>query len=386
MTLARIGISTGIAPRSAAREAVEAAGVGSRRVDAALVFATTAWGPQLGELLDEVAGGLDAEVMAGASVAGLFAAGRGTAQNPGLAVLTLSDIRAEGILLDGLRGAEEGAAAELLERLSAPPGPEDLVLFFADSVGLLPESTFAGVGEILAPSLALGLGASALPGAGPRVWCGGEPCEGALAGFVLRGVGRPRWGVAQVGRAVSEPQTVTRSRDHWIKALDDRPASQVFEEVARSCGIADSRQARRYLVASIGPGPAGSGSEANDHDLRDVVGLDPRRGSLALPHAVPVGSKLTFYLQDEVATRENLENLIVEQAGASPLFGLYLAPEVGSFPATADLGATARCLQDGFPDAPILGLQGAYPLASLRDPADGCRALSHSSLLALIER
>jgi small ligand-binding sensory domain FIST len=385
MKLAGIGFSAGVSPQAAAREAVEAAleGCGSAQIDVSLVFATTAWGPRLGELLAEVEGRLDAGIVAGASVSGLFAGGSGTSQNPGIAVLALSGVQAEGAVLDGLSGVEERSAAELLERFRDAPGPDDLVLFFADSASLAPDSAFAGVAEMLGSSTVLGLGASALPGAGSLVWCDGEPVEQALAGIVLRGVGRPRWGLAHAGRPLSGPRTVTRSRSHWVKSLDDRRATEVFEAAARECGITDSREARQQLVVSIDRGRPDSGDACSGyalHELRDIVGLDPSQGSIALPLEVPVGSKLTFVLKDQVAARESLETLVEAHSDVDPLFGLYLSTDGRA------LAATARCLQVGFPKVPILGLEGAYPLAAPEGRGVACRALNHCSVLALIER
>ena len=386
MILASMGLSTAVSPRKAALEAADGAlkSLGPAPIDLALVFATTAWGPQLGEVLDTVAGALNPRIMAGASVSGLFAMGAGTRQNPGVAVLALSGVEVEGVLLEDLGGSEEGAGQELLEQFSRPPGPEDLVIFLADSVRLVPERIFAGSARLLGRSQAFGLGASALPGAGALVWLDGEPADGALAGLVLQGLGRPRWGVAREGRSVAGPRIVTRSRSHWIKSLDDRRAMEVFREVAEDCGIHDSDEARRQLVVSIESTCRGRESFARGDEIRDIVGLDPRQGSFSLPFDTPVGSTLTFMLKDQVAARENLEALVAAHVESSPLFGLYMAPDPGHHPATDGNGATARCLRDAFPDVPILGLQGAFPLAPGGD--EGCRVLNHSSVLFLVDR
>jgi len=387
VTSAGIGLSTGISPRAAARQAVEAAiaAAGSEPIDAALLFATTAWGPQLQEVLKEAQDAIGVGTVAGASVAGVFSEGAGTTNNPGIAVLALSGPEAEVVALDQLVGTERGAAADLLEHFSAPPGPDDFVLFLADSVGLVPAATFAGVGECLGSSTSFGLAASALPGGGALVWGGGEPLEAALACLVLRGIGKPHWGVARAGRTVTEPMTVTRSRDHWVKSLADRSATEVLEEVARTCGITDSREARRHLVVSIEPGPCDAGSEQPRDDWRDIVGWNPRQGSFALPLEVPVGSTLTFVLKDEVSARENLATLVRDHSDVNPLFGLYLEPETGIRPSAGGPAASAQCLADGFPDSSVLGLQGAFSILPTASNGAGCQTLHYSSLLALIE-
>jgi len=350
----------------------------------ALVFATAAWGPGLGALVEAVGDELGDCPMVGTSVAGLFASGKGTAENPGLGIAVFSGLEFNSVLLDDLDLNDPESGREILDHLIAEPGPSDVLMLLADLRLQSPEPLLAGVASRQQEALVMGLGASPLLGGSAALWRDREFESKGLVATVLRGAAKTRFGVAQGCRAVSGGYEVTRSRDRWISTLDGIPAESVLREAAERTQLPASAESLRQLLVEVVPGdvatPAGDAGV-----LHNIVGIDPRRSAILLPEEISPGTRVRFALRDAVAARENLEVLVAKHIAPQTAFGFYTAGSSLDRAGQQGAGRDARCFHRHNPDVPILGVRGAQALGPNGSGGSRSKILSDSSLLTTFE-
>lgn len=384
---AGVGFSGELSAQSAARQAVERAreNLAGRVPETALVFATAAWGPGLPDLLAAVRRELGDCAMYGASVAGLFADGQGTADNPGLAVVQLAGCEIEAVLLEDLAADEPESGAEIVDHFARPPGEEDLLLLILDLHHRSPNPMLRSLARQLAGGLVVGLGASAPAAGDALVWHDDQVVSGGLLGVVLRGTRATGWGVARGCRALSGQHLVTRARDRWISSFDGQPALDILRGVAERAGLSVGGESLRQIMLEIDPAPSDDAQRVGGSLLRSVVGIDPRRKAILLPDDFQPGTRLRFVLRDAVAARENLESLVAEQVVPGRGLGLYLSGSSLDYAGASGAGRDARCFQTHDPDFPVLGLRGSQLLGPAGRDGTDCTTLNDCGLLAVLK-
>jgi len=382
-----VGISTRLRVSEAVEEAVGAAlsAGGIRLADAALVFATAAWGPALPDLAAAASRRLDCETLAGASVSGLIAAGQEVDHSPALAVLALAGIEARALLLDGLGGREADAGPALEELVTAAGGPDrTLTILLVDSLQLEHGALLSG---LHAAGRIAGLGAVEAEGGRPLVWCGGRAADEAAVGLVLSTRHRPRIGVSSACRPRSGPHRVTRARGYWITELDGRPALDVYRAALPGPLAGDLGRATRSLMVALPPEGRprlDGGGAAAGLRVRPVVGVDPSTAAFSTAAALSVGSEILLVALDASAAREDLRRL---SAGCSAGFptscAIYLGCRSRGRALFGHAGIEAADLASGLADSPLIGAAGAFQLAS----ESGCGApqlFTHAGVLAVL--
>ena len=104
-------------------------------------------------------------------------------------------------------------------------------------------------------------------------------------------------GCTPLGRA----HEVTRGQDNILVELDGRRALDVFVEDIGEELAADLRRVGGLIFAAL---PV-AGSDTADYTVRNLVGIDPTSGVIAIGEAVPEGGKVLFCRRDrETAARD----------------------------------------------------------------------------------
>jgi len=350
------------------------------RPDSALVFVTPGFSGDALELLDTAAGCLGTEAIVGATGTGVLAAGREVENENAVAIFAQAGLETMPFLISDLAGDEAVAGAEIASRLGGPPRAEDLILLLPDPAAVRSDELLAGFIAELSPARIVGAGAIA-SGDAPLQWCGRRAERGGLAGMVLRAPRPPRIGVTQACRPVSEPLRVTRTRGHWILGIEDRPALDVYRDVARSPLADDLRRAAAFLLAAL-PRDEPASLEPGTYLVRHVVGFDERQKAFAIADEVKAGDWIAFAQREPDAAREDLKAMLAQVGGEPPGFGLYLnccarGSDFFGFP-----GLEAAYLERAFPNAPIVGMFGACEIGPIAGTPE---LLSHTGVLALID-
>jgi small ligand-binding sensory domain FIST len=348
MSALAIGSTQALSPEAAGEalaNQVEKGLGGAAAVGGGLLLATSAAGSQgleVGRILGRRWPRGD---LVGTSFEGIVSEGRLWRDRPALALLAWGRAWGEEGARPGVFGVDAGEedvpgllAHEILEAGGRSVlGPEDLVLLFPDvhSPRAI-EPLLSRLTPLLGAASIAGAGASGLNGDAAPAWLDSTSWAGSWVGLVLPGPEavrpgdeqegrtprslrpprpRPRVRTAPASRACSPWMGVTRRRGHWIERLDGEPA---LARLRRELGLAtrssleqplDRLLVRIRAVGAVEGSDAKGVSERTDPEVyeeRFVIGIDERRGAIALPTAVRSGEQIAFALPDPGLARDAL--------------------------------------------------------------------------------
>ena len=186
----------------------------------------------------------------------------------------------------------------------------------------------------------------------------GRVVVGSAAAMVLAGAYPPKVRAAPACRLLDKPEAITLARGPLILEVGGQPALDYLGRVAES--IEDSSLVLAAVFESQGADP-------DQFSVQPIRGVDPSRGAVVLPEALPEGAALSFAVRDAVTAREELTRSAYtvkrELAGALPRFGLLLscAGRGAGLYGTDD--AEIAILRRAFPKLPIAGMMSAFELS-----------------------
>ena len=189
-----------------------------------------------------------------------------------------------------------------------------------------------------------------------------EVLEGGLSGVVFSSdvevATRLTQGCAPIralqGRGSPVLHRVTACERNIIVTLDDRPALDVFKEAVGEPLAQDLNRAAHSVLVGL---PV-AGSDTGDYVVRNVVGIDPRSGLLAIGAPAEQGMPLMFCRRGGAAAREDLKRMLDTLSA-----GLARAPRAGLYYSCLGRGehmfgeksAELRLIRDGLGEFPLVG-------------------------------
>ncbi len=136
--------------------------------------------------------------------------------------------------------------------------------------------------------------------------------------------------------------------------LDGRPALEVFNEDIGEVLARDLSRTAGYIFAGL---PI-EGSDTGDYLVRNLVGIDPENGYVAIGELVDPGQRLMFCKRDTATARKDLNRMLNDLKRSlvrPPRGGLYfscLGRGAGLFgPGSAELGTISAALGE----VPLVG-------------------------------
>lgn len=332
MLHAGVGLST---QRNTERAAVEAAQTaltrsGSDTADLALVFATTEHGPNYGLLLRTIKDVAHATHVVGCSGGGVLTTDGEVERAPGVAVLTVraDTFAASRFFVPQLRGRGYETGKEVAARVHPHLGADNLLVVFPDTYNFNSASFFRGLSEA-APNLPVVGGGASEDGTLGETFqlCGDTVSNDAVCGVLLSGQFHHTIGIAQACQPISPVHTVTKSHKNLILELDGRPAFAVFAEVVRQPLLDDLRRAAAFVFVGLPVDAERQRIARGEYVVRNIVGVDPNQGIVAIADEIRQGQKMVFTLRDGDGSRDDLQVTLEAQAqaweGQAPGFGLY---------------------------------------------------------------
>ncbi len=130
---------------------------------------------------------------------------------------------------------------------------------------------------------------------------------------------------------VGPRRTITQAQRNIIVTLDDKPALEVMKQ---DIGEALARDLNR-VGGTIFVGLPVSGSDTGDYLVRNLVGLDPARGLVAIGDMVETGQQAVFCRRDAASAKEDMERML-----NSMKQGLYTQPRGGVYYSCLGRGAS----------------------------------------------
>ena len=286
---------------------------GEDEVHLALLFASSEYREEFPDLVARARQLTGARLLVGCSGHGVIGAGREVEGEPALALLAFS-----------LPGAELTAihlAQEDLEHCRTPqdwhrltgvaPGGASAWLLFADP--------FTMNAEALVDRLSAGYPGTPLVGGlasgdpqlrGTHLFLNGEVYDRGAVALALGGPYSVRTIVYQGAAPIGETWTITGAQDHIIETIAQRPAYQVLLDTLRALPPETQRRAQRNLLVGLAMDEHRGEFRRGDFLIRNLMGVDPERGTLAVGALPRVGQTLQFQLRDPDAADEDLRELL----------------------------------------------------------------------------
>jgi len=321
----RFAFSSGLSTdkdTSRAAEAVVAevlGGLGGRQPDLAVLFVTPHHAPRVEETVAQVASATRAAHLLGCTAQGVIFNHREVEHLPGFCLLGASlpgvEIRpahiraeetAEGLAFSGLPDPLAGPATLLLlgEPFSFPA---------VDFIGRLEEDH---------PDVQVlgGMASGAMsPGENLLFFDGQTQGDGAV-GLVLSGPIRVRPVVSQGCRPFGKHLVITRAENNLIYELGGHPALERLNEQIATLAPQERALLKQGLHLGRAIDPTRRSFSRGDFLIRNVVGIDPRKGAIAITDLVKAGQTVQFHLRDAASASEDLKLLLKEaqESGAKP--------------------------------------------------------------------
>ncbi|MBI4348914.1 MAG: FIST C-terminal domain-containing protein [Elusimicrobia bacterium] len=258
----------------------------------------------------------------GCSAGGVIAAGREVEHKPGvaLAVARLPDVALTPFRLemsdlpdpDAPPGAWANAIG--LDRSAKPS-----FILLADPFTFNPEDLVRGLDYAFPQSVKVGGLASGAMRPGQNVLIADGAClRSGAVGVACSGnlVIDPI--VAQGCRPVGKALKITECHQNHLVTLDGKPALKAVEELLESLPEEDQQLARTSLFLGIVTDPFRSGTDKRDYLIRNLVGLDPESGTLAIGAIPRPGQTVQFHLRDKRASAEDLDLMLGRYAESKP--------------------------------------------------------------------
>lgn len=304
------------------------------RPDLVVLFASAAYEAEYSMLLQEVLQVSEARELAGCSASAVIAGDRELEQEPGLALLALQ--LPPGALLNVQYVAPDAVQQPAVHDIPASQCHGVIVLadpFSTDIVRLVAalEGEYAGV------PIVGGLATGSSAARETSVFAGTDVHS---SGAVVIGVGgtlQVRPVVSQGCQPIGQVWTITDAEQHIIRGIGGRRAYDVLVETLGRLGEAERERAAANLLVGLAMDEYRDEFRRGDFLIRNLMGVDPQSGAIAVGAEPQVGQTIQFQIRDAAAADDELRHMLAQaEAGASAalLFacngrgtGLFGAPD-----------------------------------------------------------
>lgn len=193
----------------------------------------------------------------------------------------------------------------------------------------------------------------------------GEAVTGGISGVFFGSRILAATALSQGCTALGDSHVITAAEQNVIETLDGRPAYEVLREAVGELLLRDPRRLAGYITVGF---PI-SGSDTGDYLVRNLVGLDPELGLVAVGEEVTVGQRLFFARRDpQSATRDlrrMLESLQNRIEGA-PKAGVYVSCSARGPHLFGVDSEELKLVREVFGDFPLVGFYAGGEISNDR--------------------
>jgi small ligand-binding sensory domain FIST len=193
----------------------------------------------------------------------------------------------------------------------------DVVLALGDPFSFPADQFLAQINEDVPGLRVLGGLASGVMAPGQcRLLMDGAVLDHGGVGVVLRGRVGLRTVVSQGCRPIGRPFVVTKADDNLLVELGGKPAVTVLRELWAKLTPAEQEQLRQGPHVGVVRNEYQGEFRRGDFLIRNLVGMDPQRGVLAITDTVRVGQTIQFHVRDAATADEDLKALLQQDAAS----------------------------------------------------------------------
>jgi len=283
------------------------------RVSLGLLFMTPHYFDNAARILEVLRVHAEIPLLLGCSSTGLISGAREFEDEPGLA-----------LSLYALPGAELHGCHFTPEQVEEANGPGYWVLetglaaeqlngwlVFADPFNMDAEAWLRGWNEAYAPKPIVGGLASGDPTQrGTQLYLDGEVFEEGGVAVAVAGEIELQSVISQGCTPIGQTWTITKTEGNIIHKIANRSAYDVLQATFAGLSEQQQRQARGNLFAGLVVNEYLEEFHRGDFLVRNILGGDPRTGSLAIGALPREGQTLQFQRRDAAAATEDMTALL----------------------------------------------------------------------------
>lgn len=310
--------------------------------DLGLVFISSAFTSEYSRLLPLLAEKLSVPVLIGCSAAGVIGS---TANNEAQEIeaepaisLTLAhlpgvDVHAFHILGDQLPDLDSSPDA-WVDLVGVPPSAAPQFILFSSAFSSGTNDLLQGLDFAYPDSVVVGGQASGgFVSDRIALFCNNRLYRQGTVGVALSGDIVLETIVAQGCRPIGQPLQVTKSERNIILELDEQVPLNLLRDLISTLSDEDKMLAQHSLFVGLAMDEFKLSLKQGDFLIRNLLGVDPSAGAIAIGDRIRPGQRLQFHLRDAQASAEELEFLLQEYedqsgSGSSP-FGALMFSCVG---------------------------------------------------------
>jgi small ligand-binding sensory domain FIST len=166
-------------------------------------------------------------------------------------------------------------------------------------------------------------------------------------------------GLTQSCQPLGEPLQVSRSQGNMIFEIDGRPAYDIFLELITQLHFEDTREVFHRLFLGLPLTSFQTEFNRSRYLVRNIMGVNARKGMVACASEVEQGDYVTFALRDPLRAKEDLvlmlEDLKGRADGRTPAFGLYFDCCARGTSLYGTPGEDTTLIREYFPNLPLAG-------------------------------
>ncbi|NNF97120.1 MAG: histidine kinase, partial [Halobacteria archaeon] len=189
--------------------------------------------------------------------------------------------------------------------------------------------------------------------------------EGSLSGVVFTDQVQVVTGLSQGCSPIGPVHTLTESDHHMAISIDDRPALDVFKEDIGEVLARDIDRAAGYIFAGF---PV-KGSDTGDYLVRNVIGIDPENGLLAIGDHMHNGVPIMFCRRDGKSAIEDMQRMLQslkDRLPGPPRGGIYISCLGRGRYLFGEDSEEMQMIRDVLGDIPLVGFYASGEIAGHR--------------------
>lgn len=289
--------------------------------DLGLVFISSAFMSEYTRLLPLLAEKLSVPILIGCSAGGVIGRKQtGETEEieaePALS-LTLAHlpgvkIRPFHILAEELPDSDSSPNA-WIDLVGVPPLPVPQFILLSSPFGSATNDLLQGLDFAYPGSVVVGGQASSGFMNGPvGLFCNDKLCREGTVGIALTGNIVLDTIVSQGCRPIGQPLQVTKAERNIILELDEKVPLMVLRNLISSLSEEDRTLAQHSLFVGLAMDEFRMNLHSGDFLIRNILGVDPKAGAIAISDRIRAGQRLQFHLREAQASSQDLENLLQE--------------------------------------------------------------------------
>jgi small ligand-binding sensory domain FIST len=339
---------------------IEQLGGRSEKANLGFVYATDAVGDHLGQITDRLRQATGVEQWVGTLGFGVCVAGREYFNEPALAVM-VGALPEDSFRIFPTVSKPGQAFPKAVSEWVARRHPMLGVVHADPRNGHLP-AILDSISDDTESFLVGGLTASR----GPQRQVAGGQTDGGISGVLFGLDVEVATGLTQGCSPIGPIRQVTEARENIVMTLDDRPALEVFKEDIGEVLARNLNRVGGYIHAAL---PV-SGADRPDYLVRNLIGIDPKNGWIAIGDRIAAGDRLMFVRRDGASALKDLDRMLgdlTRRAKSRPKAALYyscVARGPNLFGRNSE--ELTRVSQAIGPDVPLVGFYANGEICSNR--------------------